>query len=329
MLALGRARATGVLRVVAARRQATIALRDGRPCAVVGGGLDGDTLGDVLARRGAVDPRALAEATFASPPPAPVGRWLADAGLARPEAVSAALREQLRSRLQQLFRWDAAEVRFAPGEPDLGVALLDEPPTAGEAVLAALRAALEDVASHSLRRSLGDGFLVLTPLGEALLADLGGCAVEDRRDGRVDICGGGAALWPDEAAIIGPLRTGAAVDVLLAVARGSRRALRWLVALKLLGAAAAPSGAGSYAMLLRKMRELRRAACAETLLELEGDAAPDRARRSLRRLARVLHPDRLGPHAPESLRRASSEVLGALAHAEERLRWAARAARSA
>jgi hypothetical protein len=331
MLALGRARGTGVLRLASPRGVAAIAVRAGRPCAATGVGLRADTLGDVLARRREVDLRAHAEAATASPPVGPVGRWLADAGLARPEAVSAALREQLRGRVQALFRWDAVEVRFAPGEPDVGVPLLDEPPTAGELVVSALRASLRDVAAHELRRGLGDGLLVLTPLGEALLADLeapGGACVGGGGQGSAGSArGGGAALWPDEGAMIGVLRAGAAVDVLLATARGSPRALRLLAGFKLLGAAAAPAGAGSYATLLRKTRELRRAACAETLLELEGKAAPEQARRSLRRLAGALHPDRLGPHAPEALRRASAEVLGALAQAEERLR--ARAARSA
>jgi curved DNA-binding protein CbpA len=56
------------------------------------------------------------------------------------------------------------------------------------------------------------------------------------------------------------------------------------------------------------------------LLDLPVDADPADARRALRRLARRVHPDALGPSAPSALRRASSEIMSALIEAERAMR---------
>ena len=65
---------------------------------------------------------------------------------------------------------------------------------------------------------------------------------------------------------------------------------------------------------------MRRTGDARALLDLPAGAEPAAGRRALRRLARNLHPDALGPHAPEALRDASHEVMEALVGAEHALR---------
>lgn len=307
LLALERMRATGTLVVVAQNGEAQIAVHEGVPraLALVRGRDDTASVGDDLARSGSLDLAAHRRALALSTPDGPVGAWLVAREIATPGAVSHALREQLRRRLFSVMRWDGVDCRFVAGRNDVGVPHVDEPVAPADLVLSALRDALADESTLSLRRRLGDGLWVLTPLGELLTAR--------------------AALWPDEAAMIAPLRAGATADTLLAVAHGSPRAGRLLVGLSLLDAIAAPrASGGSYATLLRKTRQLRQAASATTLLDLPATrSTAAEARRSLRRLASALHPDRLGPSAPEALRRASTEVLQALGEAERAVRASA------
>lgn len=300
LLALERSRATGVLHVRGPLGAVRIAVVDGTPRALSGDVAQGGTLGDRLTRTGALDTRAHAEALEAGESRGPVGSWLVESGSARPEAVAHALREQLEERVRALFRWDSVEFQFAVGSADVGVPLVPNAVRAADLVLSAMRDALAPEPLLGLRRFLGDGLLVLTPLGEALLDH--------------------AALWPDEAAMLPTLRAGAAVDALLSIARGSPRALRLLAALRYLRAATPPGAStDTYALLLRKTRELRRTGDAGTLLELARGSDGLAARRSLRRFAAALHPDRLGPNAPPALRDASNAVVGALAEAAERV----------
>ena len=300
LLALERSRASGVLHVRGVPGEARLAIVEGTPRALVGAVAQGGSLGDRLTRTGGLDATAHASALDTAPPRGPVGRWLVESGSARPEAVAHALREQLRERVRALFCWDAVEFQFVAGSADVGVPIVADAVRAGDLVLSAMRDALGNESAFTLRRFLGDGLLVLTPLGEALLDH--------------------AALWPDEVAMMPTLRAGAAVDVLLSIAHSSPRALRLLAALRYLRAAASPSAtADTYTLLLRKTRELRRTADAGTLLDLSRNADGAAARRSLRRLASALHPDRLGPDAPAALRQVSSDVVGALARAAERV----------
>jgi hypothetical protein len=76
-----------------------------------------------------------------------------------------------------------------------------------------------------------------------------------------------------------------------------------------------------YTLLLRKRAQLRRRANARELLDLPLGAhvSEDAPRRALRRLALHLHPDRLGPDAPESARALSTEVMQALTRAASSL----------
>jgi hypothetical protein len=124
------------------------------------------------------------------------------------------------------------------------------------------------------------------------------------------------------------LRDGAALAEVLGAARraagrdgAAERALRFVGMLSLLCAVNAPDAdARRCSLLVRKRAEITRDADAHELLDLPSDAPSDEARRALRRLAGSVHPDALGPDAPDALRRASGEVLAALADAAQALR---------
>lgn len=260
---------------------------------------DGDSLGAELRRSGAWD-EARARAAGSPPPGTPLGEWAIASGAASAAAVSHALRRQLRRRIVRLFALDPLELRLSPGIANLGVSELREPPTSAELIVSALR---ERVASEPLtlvRRRLGDGLLVLTPLGRELLAS--------------------APLWPDEQAMVPLLETGASVDALVSASHGSARAQRTLYALRTLGACGPPEPQRGYAVLLRKRRQLRRGARPFELLDLPAGAGASEARRALRRLASAVHPDRFGAAAPEAIKNASHEVMSALIRAQHRVR---------
>jgi hypothetical protein len=115
------------------------------------------------------------------------------------------------------------------------------------------------------------------------------------------------------------LQVGAAVDVILSRGGHGTRAIRALLALELLGAVAPPRPGQGYSVLLRKQRQLRRNADARALLELGPRATPAEAKRALRRLAHVLHPDRFGDAEAPAIRKASTEIMTALVDAERSL----------
>lgn len=302
LLALDRARANGVLEVRGTRRAARLALVDGTPRAIALEPADGETLGDLLVREGALDREVHARALAAGWPSVPVGEWLVDTGAASRPAVEWAVRRQLQRRIGLLFDWAPIELCFRCGVADVGVPHVAEPVGTGDLVLGAMRALVADVPLAIARRRLGDSVLVLSRLGEALLA--------------------GATLWPEEAAMVPLLRSGSPVHAVLSVAGGSRRAIHGLFALRLLSAVTVPSAAhGAYGVLLRKRRQLRHAVGTDDpgLLDLPLGARPEEARRALRRLARFVHPDRFGDHESPAVRRASSEVMAALVRVEQRL----------
>ncbi len=302
LLALERARATGVLEVRAARRSARLALVSGTPTAAVLDPDDGETLGDVLARDGALDREAHARALAEGAPSTPVGEWLVETGAATRPAVEYALRRQLRRRVGLLFGWSAAELSFRRGAADVGVPHVSEPVRTPDLVLGAMRDVVSETPVLVARRRLGDSVAVLSRLGAALLAE--------------------ATLWPEEAAMVPLLERGAPVEVVLGAAGGSRRGILGLYALKLLSAVGSPgAGRGAYGVLLRKRRQLRHALGNDDLrlLDLPAGARPEDARRALRRLAHLVHPDRFGDHEAPAVRRASSEIMAALVQAEQRL----------
>jgi hypothetical protein len=302
LLLLSRARRTGVLHIATEFGACRVAVVAGVPRAATALPGFAQPLGDALLADGALDPYAHAEALRASEHAhGPVGRWLVDAGLVSRPALELALRRQLRDRVLQVFACHSLDYRFEPGEPDVGARWIEEPVCTADLVLAALRSVVAGWPYERLIAVVDPGALQLNATGAVLVR--------------------GAALWPEESAAASLLRGGATLVAVLRATFGADRALRFVAALSLLSALMnASSREQRYSLLVRKREQLRRAAGPHALLELPAHTAPGEARRSLRRLARALHPDALGPDAPDALRRASCEVLAALSVAEQSLR---------
>lgn len=308
LLALARAGATGSLDVLARGRSAEVAFEAGFPAFIALRGEEDPCLGDSLFREGAFDTERHLTALAQGGPVGRVGAWLVESGATTEEALAQALEAQVRRRLSRLLSWEGIDLAFRAAPPGAGGARVEPPPpgpkrprrVAETLVLEAMRTALAPLPLVLVRRRLGDGLLVLTPLGKQLL--------------------GPAELLPEERAFAPLLERGAPVDELLGAAGGRSKALRGLLALRLLGAAAPPSPGGkAYRLLLRKQRQIRMAADPRSLLELPVDSGPAQARRALRRFAKDVHPDRFGGVAHPALREASAEVLVALVAAEARL----------
>ena len=224
-----------------------------------------------------------------------------DAGKLRATNIDRRVSTSHRQALEQVVEvcgWDGIVLRFAAtSAPPSGSALL-EPLPAKTFGLSAMHLAVKKVASASVRAQLGTEEYRLSEAGEALMS--------------------GVELRPEEAAVILRLRRGVLADEILALPGAGLAGYRFLWMLKLLGCAA-PRAAGSYPLLLRKRRELRRQASAHALLDLPEGAGSRDARVALRKLVCDIHPDRFGAGTPQALRRASGEIVTALVDAEARI----------
>jgi hypothetical protein len=175
---------------------------------------------------------------------------------------------------------------------------LPEPLQARLLALQTMRGALKSVDTASVRAQLGNAAYHLTEAGEALVA--------------------GAELRSQETSVLFGLRRGVPADELATLPGCGLSGYRFLWMLKLLGCAS-PKAGGSYPLLLRKRRELRKQASAYALLDLPEGAGGRDARVALRKLVRDLHPDRFGDGTPPALRRASGEITAALVNAEAQI----------
>jgi hypothetical protein len=259
-------------------------------------------LGDALLAEGALDVTAHAHAVVRGEETAgvPIGSWLIERGMTSRPALEAALRRQLRARVTQLFSCERIEYRFETSAPEHDLHCVAEPIASVDLVLCAMRARVHDWPESHALSVLKSPALQLNAAGSAFLR---------------------ATLWPDEAVVIHLLERGTTLRELRAATGGSLRALRFLAVLALLGASGTREA--PYALLLRKRAQLRQGEGARALLDLPRSADASDARRALRRLARRVHPDALGPSASEALRRASNEVMSALIDAELAVRRAA------
>jgi hypothetical protein len=205
---------------------------------------------------------------------------------------------QVFENVLQVCRWEGLVLRLSrsPGVPDWW--RLQEPIPAGTLALRTMRAAARQVDTATVRSELGDAVYHLTDAGEALC--------------------GGVELRPEETSVLLCLRRGVPAEELAALPGCGLAGYRFLWMLKLLGAASRKGG-GSYPLLLRKRRELRRQASAHALLDLPEGAGGKDARVALRKLVRDLHPDRFGEEVQPALRRASGEIMTALVNAEARI----------
>ena len=269
-------------------------MRDGTPVAVHS--KDGsEPLGDLIAGDDA-ERRASLARSFDGP----IGRAAVVRGIASAGAVSDALRRQMRGRLARWFDEPIRSVRFVHGR--VGRAPFEEPPTAADLVLAALRRSARRRPTEDLAGLLDKDFLPSPTLR----------TLE------------GAALAPWESALVARVRTGSGRGVpaaeLIEVAGDPALGLRTLHGWSLLGwLTTADVARRDHSLLLRKRHQLRRRATPARLLDLSSshgsndtDASP---RRALRRLAAKVHPDRFEP----SLAETSEEVLRALVAAADAL----------
>lgn len=205
---------------------------------------------------------------------------------------------QVLERLLGVCEWDGLVLRLVQSASAPDRWTLPEPAPARFLALQGMRAAATGVDAARLRAQLGTEAYHLTPVGEAL------------------VCG--ADLRAEEASVLFWLRKGVPAEELAARPGCGLAGYRFLWMLKLLGAAS-PKGTGSYPLLLRKRRELRRRASAHALLDLPEGAGGRDARVALRKLVRNLHPDRFGDGTPPALRRASGEITTALVNAEAQI----------
>ena len=205
---------------------------------------------------------------------------------------------QVFENVSQMCRWDGLVLRLVQSPAAATSWRLRDPIPARTLALQTMRAVVHGVDAASLHAELGDAVYYLTAAGEALFR--------------------GAELRPEETAVLFWLRRGVPAEELSTLPGCGLRGYRFLWMLKLLRAAS-PKAGGSYPLLLRKRREVRRQASAHALLDLPKGAGGRDARLALRKLVRDLHPDRFGDRAPPALRRASGEIVTALVDAESRI----------
>jgi hypothetical protein len=303
LLSLWRARHTGILHVQTELGSCRLAIVSGMLRAL--GGLPGseDTLGDALMRDGELDPQAHGQALerTQSERGAPVGRWLVGSGLVTRGALETALRRQLRARALRVLACQRVDYRFVEGDAEIGASWIEEPTVTPDLVLEALRARTAGWSHERIDALVPAGELRLNALGRALTR--------------------GAALWPEETVTVVLLEHGSTLSRVMQASQGRPRALTMLAILALMcGLGNEPLRARNYSLLLRKRIQLRHDADPRALLDLADDADPAEGRRALRRLARSLHPDALGPHASDALRAVSAEVMSALIDVEQTLR---------
>ncbi len=202
---------------------------------------------------------------------------------------------QLLEALIGASRWNELSLRFRDQATTTSWWRLAEPIAAGVVSLEWMRVLGQEIDSAATRAELGPESYHLTDAGEALLKR--------------------AELRLDETAALFALRRGVTAQELMTLPGCGLAGTRFLLVLKRLRGAA-PRGGGSYPLLLRKRRELRRQASARVLLDLPEGANGGEARKALRKLVRDLHPDRFGEGVPQAVRRASGEIVTALVHAE-------------
>ena len=198
----------------------------------------------------------------------------------------------------QMCAWEGLVLRLVQEPAAATWWKLADPLPARAVALQTMRAAVKGVDTASVRAELGNTVYHLTEAGESLTH--------------------GAELRPEETAVLFWLRRGVHAEELSTLPECGPAGPRFLWMLKLLGGAS-PKAGGSYPLLLRKRRQMRRQVSAHALLDLPEGAGGRDARIALRKLVRDLHPDRFGDRAPPALRRASGEIVTALVDAESRI----------
>jgi hypothetical protein len=207
----------------------------------------------------------------------------------------------LTTQLGAVLRWRSLRCEFVRTEPKRSADRCEVDFNMPELLLMAAGAAQRDWIASEWLRANGSTRLASTALGRAWLAEL--------------------TLFARGSALREALDAGATVDQLANICAGSERELRGLAALSFCEALVPRAQLNpSYSLLLRKRRQVQQRVSAAQLLDIEAGADPRTARQALRRLAGRLHPDALGPSTPIALKEMSTEMMRALACAEDSLR---------
>jgi hypothetical protein len=301
LLGLAQRGERGVLYVRTTRGAARVVIDAGALLAISLLWSQDDSLGDMLLRSGDLSATrhfaALGETKWDEG--APVGRWLLDAQLTTHGAVAHALRAQLRGRMRGLLTARILDTRFESGDAPGALRPIEEPLRIADVVVSCLRSLAGGLGAAQLAPD--DVALELSSMGRYLLEHV--------------------ALWPEEEALRA-LLTRNEPHAVAGLRKQHARVGTLIVILEALGGLVSrvPKERGRYGLLVRKRRQIRDGEGPYRLLELREGASSDDARKALRRLASQLHPDALGPSAPDALRRASTEVMSALVEAERCLR---------
>lgn len=313
-------------------RQVRVSLVRGRIAAIAG--VESAPLGDLLRESG--DAPAYAH-DVSSMGRARIGARLIAAGQVSPEAVRGALARQLVRRLDALLCGPTFHVKLATDAPSSqhempNVPRLATSVTTTSAVWAALFLRAVELPHARLAALAGDQELTLSVRGARRLARLEQAVqASELREALLSLRSHAPARASTHELTRSPRALGELAELLASACTVGRARLfaptasvRVPWAWQLLRAclqvlrAVAPPGDG-YVLLMRKRRELARAASARALLDLPAAAGPEAARSALRRLARTLHPDRFACDDAH-VRALAEDTLRALVAAERALR---------
>lgn len=291
LLAIERAKSTGVFEVAGAGARLELMIEKGAPVfATFSGEADAAySIGEVLIARQAIDVVAYAKALQRNPPVAPIGEWLVRSGSTSQRQLEDALAEQMVARVARGLNMRNTTTDFIANKRAARFTRV-EGVTIADLLVSAVRRLLPPAPLRGAPARLS-----LTRVGRELVKTL---SVSDEARGVITLL----SRAPAELSV---LRSSITAD-----AEGT------LAALIAVGAVGTATTA-PYRLLLRKHREVQRSVGPQVLLELPRGADRGEARRALRRLAKELHPDRFSQH-DEAVQRTSREVMRALLDAEAR-----------
>ncbi len=292
LLAVERAKATGVFEVVGEDATLRLTIERGAPVFASFSGEESAaySIGEVLIAREAINVVAYAKALQQNPPVAPIGTWLVESGSTSRRKLNAALAEQMIARVAKGLSLVNARTEFLEGRRATQLDTVDGITIADLLVSAVRRVAPNDTLAKAPRR------LAITRVGRELVKQL---------------------TMGEEARQVVSLLTRAPMERDVLRASISQPETKQMIGALITVGAIGSATTAPYRLLLRKHREVEKSAAPQVLLELPRAADRNQARRALRRFAKELHPDRFSEH-DEAVRQTSREVMRALVDAEAR-----------
>ncbi|MBW2359729.1 MAG: response regulator [Deltaproteobacteria bacterium] len=306
-------RATGVLHLQAGRKRKWVQLRDGYPVGVRSN-LLGETLGNLLERRGRVSAAVVRESRERLGDGQLQGEMLVAMEVLSEEELSAVLREQADAKLHEIFEWSSGRFRFEfGGQLHRASGMVRRSPA--NIILGGVRSRM------SLERI--DSWL------EAQRHLLLARAEEPfYRFQEVE-------LEPEYRCLVEGLGSGRALEEFLSADEGTRRTLFGLLRAGLLDVHAAgsprpeptPASAEATTGLEREVQRADLAAMVERfanesafeILDVPEDVGAKELQAAYERMSARTHPDRVSSHGA-AVRRLAAETFAHVERAYERLR---------